>query len=109
MVELRRYHHQRRKLSSVQGLLPTYVMWVMSRLYDHLAQTMEMAPIHQAIERSLLSNPHAVGRSTAHQGLDTAVLALAKERLRLAGHPVDLPPTLKDYQDYQRCLQNNAY
>lgn len=109
MLEHRRYHYQRCQLSSVQGLLPTYVMWVMSRLNDHLAQTMEMAQVHQAIERALLSNPHAVERSTAHQGLDAAVLAQAKERLRFAGHPVDLAPTLKDYQDCQRCLQNNAY
>lgn len=109
LVELRRYYHQRRQLTPVRHVLPTYVLWLVSRMSAHLAQTMEMAPMHLAIEQALLCNPNAEGRSDARRGLNAAVLALAKKRLRLAGHHGRLAPTLKDYQDYQRCLQNNAY
>lgn len=103
MAAMRRLHHWH---SAEWSLVPPYVVWVMDRMRSHLRETVDMAPVHEAIRQALLSDRKAEGRSTVRLGLDPQVLDQAKT---LALYPADAScpyPTLGDYQECIPCLQN---
>lgn len=104
MAALWRLHHWR---TIERSLVPTYVIWVMERLRSHLRDTIDLAPVHEAIRRALLSDPKADGRSSNRMGLDPHTLAKA-EMLAFYSADASRPyATLSDYKECLTCLQNS--
>ena len=59
MAAMQRLHHA---LSAERSLVAPYVMWVMDQVRSHLRDTIDIAPVHTAIQKALTERPH--GRRT---------------------------------------------
>jgi len=103
LAALRRLHHWH---SAEWSLVPPYVVWVIDRMRSYLRNTVNMAPVHEAIQQALLTDPRAEGRSTVRLGLDPQVLDQAKTLALYSADATCPYPTLGDYQECIPCLQN---